>query len=240
MAQLVAGRAQRILISIPGWRRQLGRYAERAELLPIPSNVPSEVSSDEVKAVRALLGAAPLIGHFGTYGPSITSLLEPVAASVLTTARDARLLLLGRGGSEFAGLFASKHPELATRVFAPGSMDGTSVASHLAACDVALQPYPDGISGRRTSAMAGLALGKPVVTTTGHLTEREWLTSGAAVLVPVGQIDGVARAVLRLLSASAERETLGALARTWYQQRFSMIRTLEILGAQGASDRLGS
>ena len=39
------------------------------------------------------------------------------------------------------------------------------VSVHLSACDLMIQPYPDGISARRTSAMAALAHERPVVTT---------------------------------------------------------------------------
>ena len=48
--------------------------------------------------------------------------------------------------------------------------------------------------------MAGLALGKPVVTTAGHLTEENWMTSGAAVLVPTGRVEELATAVAELLA----------------------------------------
>ena len=56
-----------------------------------------------------------------------------------------------------------------------------ALADHIGACDLLIQPYPDGISSRRTSAMAGLALGIPVITTTGSLTESLWAETRARV-----------------------------------------------------------
>ncbi len=229
MAQLVANRAQRVFVSVPGWRRQLGRHANRSEVLPIPSNMPDDVARADVASVRARLGSAPIVGHFGTYGRFVTNLLDPAMVSVLRKLPDARFLLLGRGGAEFAAGLTFSSPDVAGRVMAPGALDAASISTHLAACDVLMQPYPDGISGRRTSAMAGLALGRPLVTTSGHLTEREWSSSDAVVMSPVGRADDLAGATIRLLSTRSEREALGNRGRAWYRAHFSMTRTVERL-----------
>ncbi len=230
MAQLAAGRAERVFVSIPGWRRQLGRHAVRAEVLPIPSNVPVEAEVSEVERLIARLGAGPLVGHFGTYGTWSLKVLHSVVGKILLGARDAQLLLVGRGSLECARTLTAAYPELGPRVVATGALPPKDIACHLAACDVLLQPYPDGISGRRTSAMAGLALGRPMVTTTGHLTEDHWASSAAVKLVPVGEPQLLVSAVLRLLSAPEERAELGRQARLWYEQRFSLAHTLHMLG----------
>ena len=51
------------------------------------------------------------------------------------------------------------------RVVAPGSLPAAAVTEYLRACDLVIQPYPDGVSSRRGTAMAALANGVPVVTT---------------------------------------------------------------------------
>jgi glycosyltransferase involved in cell wall biosynthesis len=238
MAQLAAGRAERIFISIPAWRRQLGRHGYRAEVLPIPSNVAIDVRQADIERVLTRLGPGPLIGHFGTYGTFVGDLLYPAVVNILRAARDARFVLLGRGGLEFAGRLVSAYPDLGSRIVAPGALSATEVSCHLAACDVLVQPYPDGISGRRTSAMAGLSLGKPLVTTTGPLTESEWASSGAVVLVPVGEPLEVVSAVIRLLASRDEQNELGARARAWYQARFSIEYTLASLGVVSGSGKV--
>ncbi len=73
-----------------------------------------------------------------------------------------------------------------------------------------IQPYPDGISSRRTSAMAGLALGLPIVSTSGHLTETIWAEHAAVVLTPIGdhgahRVGGAPAAVRRPRKASSRR-----------------------------------
>src|SRR5262249_2650369 len=104
-----------------------------------------------------------------------------------------------------------------------------SVAAHLASCDVLLQPFPDGISARRTSAMAGLALGIPMVTTEGHLTDSVWAESGAVALAPVGEPALLADACSSLLAAAQRRQQLGSRGKALYRERFSLERTLETL-----------
>ena len=53
-----------------------------------------------------------------------------------------------------------RHPDWAPRVHAAGFLDGAALAAHLAACDVLMQPYPDGVTSRRTSVMACLSQGR--------------------------------------------------------------------------------
>src|SRR5512135_1070561 len=55
------------------------------------------------------------------------------------------------------------------RVITPGPLPAPAIAEYLRACDLVLQPYPDGASGRRTTLMTALANGVPVVTTLGVL-----------------------------------------------------------------------
>jgi glycosyltransferase involved in cell wall biosynthesis len=238
MARLAAVDAHRVLISVPGWRKQLGRLGDLAELLPMPSNLPVEVKPEDVKHARERLAAERVIGHFGTYGQLVTELLEPIIVSVLHEVPDVRVVFLGRGGLEFGSSLASTYPELSGRLIATGALDGASTSSLLAACDVLIQPYPDGITGRRTSAMAGLALGMPIVTTDGHLTEDYWARSNAVVLAPVDRSADSSDALIRLLASPGERVALGRRAHTWYRAKFSMERTMELLGVGDGSDKL--
>ncbi|HUR56025.1 MAG TPA: glycosyltransferase family 4 protein, partial [Gemmataceae bacterium] len=153
MARLVAGAAARVFVSIPFWVGILRRFcprAKRAEWLPVPGVVGAEASPDKVAAVRR--GFPPgveLVGHFGTFGGLIADVLEPAARDLLHRRPRAHLLLVGRNSDQFLRRFA----DLAGRVSATGELPPDDVAAHLRACDVLLQPYPDGISSRRTSAM---------------------------------------------------------------------------------------
>jgi glycosyltransferase involved in cell wall biosynthesis len=111
-------------------------------------------------------------------------------------------------------------------VVATGSLENRAVAKHLAACDLLLQPFPDGVSTRRGSVMAGIALGVPVLSNVGGNSERVWIETGAIALTGIAQMPERVKA---LLADSAQRESIGAAGRILYQQQFSLDRTIETL-----------
>jgi glycosyltransferase involved in cell wall biosynthesis len=77
--------------------------------------------------------------------------------------------------------------------------------------------------------MASLALGRPLVTNTGHLTEPLWRGLGAVALVEGTDPSALAEAAERLLAHPEERAALGARAAEVYRERFSLERTVEVL-----------
>ena len=237
MARLVAGAAERVFVSIPawaGWVRRLCPRAPRAEWLPVPSNVPAAADPAAVAAVRAgFPPGASVVGHFGTFGGMNAALVGPPLAELLRHSPDRSALLVGRGSAEYRERFAAEHPDLAGRVAATGPLPPAGVSAHLAACDLLVQPYPDGVSGRRGSAMAGLALGVPTVTNVGFLSEPVWGTEseGVAVVGSAGAAGLVAAAEAVLALPPAERAARGRAAAAWYRGRFAPEHTLARLRA---------
>ena len=221
MAAALAARAERIFVSIEAWKQRLGRHAERAVWLPIPSNLPVRVDPVDLERARARLGAGPWIAHFGTYSPLIASELGATIEAIARRREDVRFLLLGRGAGKFGDAQG-----LRERVDAREDLPASEVAALLAASTLALQPFPDGISTRRTSAMAPLALGVPVVTTDGFLTDPVW-RQGAVEMAPLGQPLELARLCSGLLDDTGKRRTLGERGARLYRDRFSLDRTVE-------------
>ncbi len=230
MLRLVAGAADRVFVSIPAWAEHLpARIRPRAEWRPVPSNLPVEVPPATVAALRAEFGQGPLLGHFGTYGAATAGLLERVLVPLLRADLALRALLLGRGSHAWREGLAHRHPELAARLLSRDSLSPEALAAHLHACELLVQPYVDGVSTRRGTTMASLALGRPLVTNTGHLTEPLWRTLGAVSLVEGTDPAALAEAAERLLSRPEERAALGARAAEVYRERFSLERTVEAL-----------
>ena len=237
MAALLLRAARRVWIAIPAWEPLWRPYALGKSVaftwLPVPSSL-RMADRAAVEAVRSRLAgtARRCVGHFGTYGSLVTSLLDDALPALASRCPDAHVLLIGAGGPEFHSRLVARHPHLAGRVSATGSLDDEGLAAHVAACDVLVQPYPDGISSRRTTAMAGLALGVPVVTTRGHLTEPFWETSGSVRLSEIGDSQQLAEQVALLLESSSERERLANIAGAFYQQHFDVRHAVDALRGQ--------
>ena len=77
--------------------------------------------------------------------------------------------------------------------------------------------------------MAGLALGIPVITTTGILTESLWAETRAVSLVSVDDPDALTVEALRLLADDGARRELGARGHDVYRQHFDLRHTIGAL-----------
>ena len=235
MASSVASAAKRKFVSIPAWMPLLesdGSKESAVRWLPVPSSIPVIDDVAGIAAVRARYapeGNTYLIGHFGTYGRDIAEMLKGVVPPLLSKRADCAVLLLGRGGEIVRDDLISQHPDLKTRGHATGALSAEGISLTLSACDLLIQPFVDGVSSRRTSLMAGLAHGLPIVTTTGFLTESFWAESRAVALSSVGDLEGMVAAADSLLDDSTERARLGAAASALYQERFDVRHTISAL-----------
>jgi glycosyltransferase involved in cell wall biosynthesis len=229
MATTVGRAAQRIFVSIPAWQplveSMVGSDAS-IQWMPVPSSVPFVCDPAGTALVRSRLAQGhPLIGHLGTYGRLIRPLLRACLPALLATT-DCRILLLGRGGDGFRDELIGDHPELGGRIEAPGALSPDELSRHVSACDVMMQPYPDGISSRRTSVMVALSHGRPVVTTVGHLSEPFWAGCGAVVLVPPGDPAALSAATASLIRDRPRLIDLSARALAMYAERFDLVHTI--------------
>lgn len=238
MAWLAVRSARRIFISTPAWEPVLRPWAGNRpfQWLPMPSTVPGVADSARVSACRrdveSRTGASRVLGHFGTYRGHVADSLRLLVPKALRDAPEAAILLLGRGSEAFAVEFGGAWPDLAPRVVAAGPMAPEAVSERLAACDLLVQPYIDGITTRRSSAMAGLSLGMPVLTNAGPLSEPFWAESGAVALAASNEEIGAR--VAPLLRDSAELARLAAAGAKLYRERFHLDRLIETLRSESA------
>lgn len=189
---------------------------KRVVVLPVGSNMPDRRA--ERAAARAALGASRetlVISTFGMARPQ--QLLGHVAAVVAAALDDGhRIVFVSLGDAPDELLL--RHSRL--RVVCPGAQEAGDLARLLAASDLFLAPYADGVSTRRTTLMAALQHGLCVVTTDGEERRRS-LPESALVLVPVSDpvaFAGVSRA---LAGDATARRRWGLGARELYEQRYS-------------------
>lgn len=237
MASILLEASKTAYVSTDTWRRYLTpRRGTSLEVLPIPSNVAPAAFTESPDDLRSRIASSvdPIVGHFGTYGEHVEGELLRVLPFISDRAPGARFAFIGRGSVEFVLRLHRTDPDIAARSWASGPVDASGVSSVLRACDVLIQPYPDGITTRRTSAMAGLQHGVPLVTTLGELTERIWAESGAAALVPVDDAAAFGDAVALLLHDKDAARALGRRGADTYAREFSLERTLAILRGAAA------
>lgn len=231
MARLVACAADRVYVSIPAWGSLLHKLyprAKPAEWLPVPSNIPSAAALG-VPRFRSSLPEAgtTVLGHFGTYGTAIGVLLEPALRMLLAAKKDRVVLLLGRGSQDFRARMSAQHPGLAGRVIATGALPPDELAGYLRSCDLLVQPYPDGISSRRGSAMAGLANAVPMVSNLGALSEPLWTRARCVALAQAPDPQALADTAETVLACPArQRQQMGQEGAVFYRDYFSLENTI--------------
>jgi glycosyltransferase involved in cell wall biosynthesis len=232
MASLVGGAAERAFISIPAWQPGVDavtRAGTPIAWLPVPSPIAVAGSRRDAAGLAATFGQGhPLVGHFGTYGGLIKPLLEP-AIVALAGRTDCRILLIGRGSGEACRSIVEAHPALAERVRATGALEPQDVSRHVSACTVMMQPYPDGISSRRTSAMVALAHGVPIASNDGPLSEPVWRESNAVALAAPGDPAGLAALAASLIADPDRRDDLARRGIDLYDSQFDVRHTIAAL-----------
>jgi len=236
MTLMLLSAARRVWVTTRAWSPLLEPYMSGrstvVEWLPVPSSLQS-ADATAVRKVRARYAPANecLIGHFGTYGSLITSLLVDAIPLLAEASPAARFVFIGSDGATFRSALVARHRSLADRVSATGTLSSSDLSAHIAACDVMLQPYPDGVTSRRTTAMAGLFARVPVVTTQGTLTEGLWQDERAVKLAEVGDVRGIVQHVVQLLADPAERRRQGEAGRAVYDRWFDVRHAVAALAS---------
>ncbi len=237
MTMVLLGAASRVWISIPTWEARLRPYALMRRVpmtwLPIPASLPLHDGHGPAATSQPALvdSGRPLVGHVGTYGPAVAELLRARVPGIMDAPARPWLLLLGAGSHEFCRALIGGQPPWADRVQAMGHLPPAALSASIASCDVLVQPYPDGVSSRRTTAMAALAHARPLVSTRGHLTEPLWDETGAASLSDVADVAGFVADATRLLGDAEARRALGARGLAVYDARFALCHVVAALRA---------
>lgn len=236
MAAALLRAASVAYFSTDTWRRYLDPWSPpglRTVVTPIPATVARHAGHDHVARWHATLRRTDqhqaVVGHFGTYGDHVAGELLAIIPVILRAEPQVRIVCLGLGSDAFVEQLPA--PWRAC-VLGTGALSREDLAAALRACDLVVQPYPDGVTTRRTSVMAALANGVATVTTRGALTEPVWSAHRAVALVPAGQPVACAAMVSRLLQDPGERAALGARGLRLYDDAFALERTIAaLLGA---------
>jgi glycosyltransferase involved in cell wall biosynthesis len=240
MTVILLSITNRVWMSIPAWEQCWRPYAFGKKIsfdwLPIPTGIPVVADPEAAEQIRQRYAPPPrvLIGHVGTYGWPIIGVLEPILAALADDSNSQSILLMGKGSAEYRSALIGRIPALGGLVQATGALSAEDLSRHIAACDLLIQPFPDGASSRRTSLMAGLSHGKPVVTTSGALTEDLWSETGVVPIAPARDVPGFIELVRGLRDNPKERARIGQAAQALYEERLHLKHTISSLRSAAA------
>lgn len=204
--------------------RRLGCPDRQLHALPIPNNIPPQPLAPQQRAtLQHALGlspSVPTLALFGCRESIYPTWLTRLDQHLSQGGRPIQWLLLGNA--------QKLTPPLAHTVARPGFLSAAALSHHLQLADILLMPHAGGISAKRTSLMAALEHGIPVVGTQGVLTDGFFHQLPSLFLAPDhGQFQG------QLVATLDDLPQLGqALATTqqYYDQHLSwsaVVRGLE-------------
>jgi hypothetical protein len=231
MSALLLNFAKEVFVSTPYVAAKLSRLKIVKNVvithLPIPSNV---IPPDQVTVRSEVDRPSSRIGYFGTYHPDIQRILIPALEHLMHRMPHVAILLIGAGSEVYRASISANFRQQVTAT-GPCSLAAASAAIH--SCDLMFQPYPEGVNTRRGTAMAALAHGKLLVSTTGRMTEPVWSETTAIRLLP-SLSPALMAEELGGISASLTREQLVAVsseAKRFYERHFSIQRVLAVLSS---------
>jgi glycosyltransferase involved in cell wall biosynthesis len=205
----VAKAADLRLASCQAYADWLDERGLPASSLPVGSNLPD--------VPRKLHGGAETL-YFGTFGSSHFSrridLVAAAVAAVRAQGIDARFVFVGSGGDKAKGAFQKAGiPFRAT-----GGISPRDAAEEIAKLDVFLAPFSDGLSGRRTSAIAALQAGVSLVSTAGHRTDSFLRQKNDESFFLAGSDEDFMEKTSLLAKDQHLRQCVGMAGRTFYQK----------------------
>jgi hypothetical protein len=231
MVAMLKRTASRIWVAGESWKKYLQGTRAPIGWLPVPSNICCEAGPASVAAVRARCSpnGGLLAGHFGIGNTLVEGVLQALVPALLREHLHVCFLLIGKASDRFAQEMREACPEISGRIFSTGVLPSDQIAAHISACDLMVQPYVDGISTRRTAAMAALANGRPLLTTSGHSTEPFWLRCNQLAIVPAANENELIAKAEDLLNNPTERACMASAGRRLYETLFDVSVSVEVL-----------
>jgi glycosyltransferase involved in cell wall biosynthesis len=187
--------------------------------IPVGPNIPIPLD----KRVRSLNDAVPTIGVFGiTGGKAGARETQSILAAVRHASQKlgrVRLSVFGRHAELRETELREGFEDLPIELSVEGVVEPTQVVQRLSRCDVLL--FVRGpISSRRSSAIAGIACGLPVIAYPGSETATPITDAGVVLVSPVQPSD-LNAALVRVLSDASYRKYLATRSWAVYESHFS-------------------
>jgi len=216
----ILSKADFAVFTVPFERISWLRAAPRnAAFIPVGANLPIP----SVLAVGSRENTTPTIGVFsitgGQSGARETEVIVAAVRHASQTLGTLRLSVFGRQAELREADLRSGLKDLPVEVSVDGVVAPERVVQKLSACDVLLF-VRGGISSRRSSAIAGIACGLPVIAYSGSETAPP-ITDAGVVLFPPDQPCQLHASLVRVLSDANYRNDLAARSRAVFEAHFA-------------------
>ena len=213
--------ADLLFFSIDPWARRFQKWFPRKPVvhLPVGSNIP-RVPITRLEA-RARLGIPEETIVLGVFGSAHASrLLEPIrsaAEAIQQAGLSVQILSIGPQGQAMCEAMAG------LPVIADGPLLAEEVSRRLAAVDIYLAAYVDGVSTRRGAFLTALQHGLAIAGTQGLSTDPllEQEDEHAFLLADAADVESFQAHVLHLAKNPVRRAQIGAAGQQLYQRRFT-------------------
>ena len=197
-----------------------GRLAAKSLFVPVGANLPLPSCT---RGPAAPSESGRTVAVFGVTGGGAgqREVAETVAALSFAArhVRPLRLVVLGRETEKFENAFRAGLAGSGVAVDVLGVRPGEEVVRILERADALLFSRSP-ISSRRSSAIAGIACGLPVIARKGSETAAPVTEAGVAFYTR-GERDEPGATLVRVLSDDVYRESLAAESRRAYERHFS-------------------
>ena len=225
LAVVLALLSTRVIVTHETYRRKLSRllFFKRngINLIPVSTNIPDENRAQDGLVEGAARRAAPVLTLFGQPSAMEKELLSFLGQRISSGQVDLRVRWLGRSREEIVNFWCGECGLPAGSVEVYEKLPDAEVGRVLSESDVFLAPLVDGVSTRRTTVVAALSRGLPVVGTRGACTDDSLARSPAFLLCETWDKAAFLRHIQLLCVDSARRAEMGREARTLFMDRFS-------------------
>lgn len=197
----------------------LHNIPSKVTFIPVGPNLPvsSTAAASRRKDELVTIGIFSITG--GAPGAYETQLILSAVRHASQTLGRIRVCVFGRHAELREVELRNGLKDLPVELSVEGVAEPERIVQMLSACDVLLF-VRGGISSRRSSAIAGIACGLPLIAFSGSETAPP-ITDAGVVLVPPDQPDQLESALVGVLSDPGYREDLAARSRAAYLAHFA-------------------
>jgi glycosyltransferase involved in cell wall biosynthesis len=197
----------------------LSKTQQKAHFIPVGASLPIP----ETLSAGATPTDSPAIAVFSITGGQAgdretQTIVDAVRHAAMEIGR-LRLSVFGRHAELQEAELREELRDVPVEIRVEGVIEPEQVVARLRACDVLLFVRGE-ISSRRSSAIAGIACGLPVIAYRGGETAAP-ITEAGVILVSASKPEELQAALVRVLSDRVYREELAAKSRTAYRDHFS-------------------